>query len=234
MAAGAMSSIVARRLVPAGAAPPSPNHGARPAGAVVDLIVVHSISLPPGEYGGNQVQGCSPTALTGTPTPYFQQIHGLEVSSHFFITRLGQLWQFVATDRRAWHAGDPTTVGAMAAMTTRSALSSRGRGPHLRRGTVRRLDPAVRGAGAAPPHRLCRRPRTYRPGRKNDPGPGLTGATCARPLRGRASCFRLRHSQPDGPLQRRSPACAHLCCTPRLPKPQPPGVAPLVRFLTAF
>ena len=90
--------LPARRL-------PSPNHGARPAGAVVDLIVVHSISLPPGEYGGNQVQELFTNRLDWDAHPYFQQIHGLEVSSHFFITRLGQLWQFVATDRRAWHAG---------------------------------------------------------------------------------------------------------------------------------
>ena len=84
---------------------PSPNQGARPAGALVDLIVVHSISLPPGEYGGDQVQELFTNRLDWDAHPYFQQIRGLEVSSHFFISRAGELWQFVATDRRAWHAG---------------------------------------------------------------------------------------------------------------------------------
>ena len=83
----------------------SPNHGQRPVAAVIDLIVVQSISLPPGQYGGGHVQELFTNQLDWDAHPYFQQIRGLEVSSHFFITRLGQLWQFVATDHRAWHAG---------------------------------------------------------------------------------------------------------------------------------
>ncbi|MBS0468218.1 MAG: 1,6-anhydro-N-acetylmuramyl-L-alanine amidase AmpD [Proteobacteria bacterium] len=84
---------------------PSPNHGCRPPGATIDLVVVHSISLPPGEYGGTAVQELFTNRLDWDAHPYFQQIRGLEVSSHFFITRDGQLWQFVDTGQRAWHAG---------------------------------------------------------------------------------------------------------------------------------
>lgn len=84
---------------------PSPNHDARPAGAAVDLIVVHSISLPPGEYGGAQVRQLFTNRLDWDAHPYFAQIRGLRVSSHFFIERSGALWQFVDADRRAWHAG---------------------------------------------------------------------------------------------------------------------------------
>lgn len=84
---------------------PSPNHGPRPQGAAVDLIVVHSISLPPGQYGGTRVHELFTNRLDWDAHPYFQQIRGLEVSAHFFIARTGELWQFVATDRRAWHAG---------------------------------------------------------------------------------------------------------------------------------
>ena len=83
----------------------SPNAGARPAGAAIDLIVVHSISLPPGEYGGDGVRQLFSNTLDWDAHPYFKSIEGLKVSSHFFITRRGELWQFVSCDARAWHAG---------------------------------------------------------------------------------------------------------------------------------
>lgn len=84
---------------------PSPNFGTRPAQACVDLVVVHSISLPPGEYGGQAVQDLFMNRLDWDAHPYFQSIRGLEVSAHFFIERDGTLWQFVDCDQRAWHAG---------------------------------------------------------------------------------------------------------------------------------
>jgi N-acetyl-anhydromuramoyl-L-alanine amidase len=83
----------------------SPNFGPRPAGATVDLVVVHSISLPPGEYGGDHVQALFTNTLDWDAHPYFQSIRGLQVSAHFYIRRGGQLWQFVGCDDRAWHAG---------------------------------------------------------------------------------------------------------------------------------
>ena len=84
---------------------PSANFGARPAGALVDLIVLHSISLPPGEYGGDEVQRLFTNTLDWEAHPYFLQIRGLQVSAHFYVRRDGQLWQFVDCDARAWHAG---------------------------------------------------------------------------------------------------------------------------------
>jgi AmpD protein len=83
----------------------SPNFGPRPAGACVDLIVLHSISLPPGQYGGPEVPALFTNTLDWDANPYFQDIKGLEVSAHFFIRRSGQLLQFVSTADRAWHAG---------------------------------------------------------------------------------------------------------------------------------
>ena len=83
----------------------SPNFGSRPEGAVVDLVVLHSISLPPGEYGGDAVQKLFTNQLDWDAHPYFQSIRGLEVSSHFYVRRNGELWQFVSCDDRAWHAG---------------------------------------------------------------------------------------------------------------------------------
>ncbi len=83
----------------------SPNFGPRPAHACIDLLVVHSISLPPGQYGGDEVQALFTNRLDWDAHPYFAQIRGMEVSSHFYIRRDGALWQFVSCDDRAWHAG---------------------------------------------------------------------------------------------------------------------------------
>ena len=83
----------------------SANFGPRPAGACTDLIVIHSISLPPGDYGNGNVQNLFTNQLDWDGHPYFQSIRGIQVSSHFFITRAGELWQFVSCDDRAWHAG---------------------------------------------------------------------------------------------------------------------------------
>ena len=83
----------------------SPNYGPRPPGASIDLIVLHSISLPPGIYGGDQVQRLFTNQLDWSADPYFQTIKGMQVSAHFYIQRSGNVWQFVSIDERAWHAG---------------------------------------------------------------------------------------------------------------------------------
>jgi N-acetyl-anhydromuramoyl-L-alanine amidase len=89
----------------------SPNFGPRPAGALVDLVVVHSISLPPGVYGGDEVRQLFTNTLDWDAHPYFQQIRGMQVSTHFFIRRDGALLQFVSCDQRAWHAGPSSYRG---------------------------------------------------------------------------------------------------------------------------
>lgn len=83
----------------------SPNFGPRPVNSCIDLLVLHSISLPPGQYGGNEVRQLFTNQLDWQCHPYFQRIQGTQVSSHFFIQRQGVLWQFVSCDARAWHAG---------------------------------------------------------------------------------------------------------------------------------
>jgi AmpD protein len=89
----------------------SPNCGPRPPGVAIDLLVLHSISLPPGEYGGAAVQQLFTNQLDWDAHPYFQQIRGLTVSAHFFVRRDGSLWQFVSCDARAWHAGQSCHQG---------------------------------------------------------------------------------------------------------------------------
>ena len=84
---------------------PSPNFGLRPAGVQVDLLVLQSISLPPGEFGTGCVRDFFLNRLDVGSHPYFATLQGLQVSAHFFIERNGTLWQFVDCDARAWHAG---------------------------------------------------------------------------------------------------------------------------------
>jgi N-acetyl-anhydromuramoyl-L-alanine amidase len=83
----------------------SPNFGPRPEGVVIDLALIHSISLPPGQYGGDEIERLFTNRLDWDAHPYFQQIRGMEVSAHFVVRRDGELLQFVSCDERAWHAG---------------------------------------------------------------------------------------------------------------------------------
>jgi AmpD protein len=84
---------------------PSPNCDQRPDEAVVSLLVVHNISLPPGEFGGNGVVELFTNRLDPDAHPYYKTIEGLRVSSHFFVRRTGEVVQFVPCELRAWHAG---------------------------------------------------------------------------------------------------------------------------------
>lgn len=83
----------------------SPNCDARPPGTEVSLVVLHSISLPPGEYGGDAIERLFTNRLDPAAHPYFREIAALKVSAHYLIRRDGELVQFVPVARRAWHAG---------------------------------------------------------------------------------------------------------------------------------
>lgn len=89
----------------------SPNFGPRPPHSAVTLVVVHSISLPPGIYGGDEIERLFTNRLDWDAHPYFQQIRGAEVSAHFVIRRDGELIQFVSAHDRAWHAGRSSWQG---------------------------------------------------------------------------------------------------------------------------
>lgn len=83
----------------------SPNQDARAPDVVIDLVVIHAISLPPGEFGGPGVMQLFTNQLNPDAHPYFAEIAHLKVSAHFFIRRDGALIQFVPVTARAWHAG---------------------------------------------------------------------------------------------------------------------------------
>ena len=85
---------------------PSPNFDSRPSSCGIDLIVVHGISLPPGEFGGPYIERLFCNRLDPHEHEYFRAIAGLKVSAHLLIRRNGALVQFVALSDRAWHAGE--------------------------------------------------------------------------------------------------------------------------------
>ncbi|HTF94953.1 MAG TPA: 1,6-anhydro-N-acetylmuramyl-L-alanine amidase AmpD [Cellvibrio sp.] len=84
---------------------PSPNFNQRPENVPVSLLVIHNISLPPGEFGGGYVQQFFQNRLDSAMHPYFESIAALQVSAHLFIERDGKITQFVSFADRAWHAG---------------------------------------------------------------------------------------------------------------------------------
>lgn len=84
---------------------PSANCDLRPDEAVIDLLVIHNISLPPGRFGGSYIEDLFTNTLDCNAHPYFSQLRELKVSAHFLIRRDGALLQFVPTVARAWHAG---------------------------------------------------------------------------------------------------------------------------------
>ena len=84
----------------------SPNRDARPHGQEPRLIVLHGISLPPGHFGGPEIEQLFTNVLDWDAHPYFDEIRGLEVSAHLLVRRDGSLEQFVPFSERAWHAGE--------------------------------------------------------------------------------------------------------------------------------
>lgn len=82
----------------------SDNHNARPS-PEISLLVIHNISLPPGQFGTGMVEALFTNQLPIDAHPYFKDLEGLKVSAHFFISREGAITQFVSCKDRAWHAG---------------------------------------------------------------------------------------------------------------------------------
>lgn len=153
---------------------PSPNVGERPNDTPIDLLVIHSISLPPGQYGGPEIEQLFTNQLDFNAHPYFQQIKGLEVSSHFVIRRNGHLQQFASTWARAWHAGASQWCG-------RDNCNDFSIGIELEGLEGQTFEPIqysvlVRLCQALAEHHPLRAIAGHEhiaPGRKQDPGPGF-------------------------------------------------------------
>lgn len=169
----------------------SPNSDDRPEDTPISLIVVHGISLPPGEFGGDGIERLFTNRLDPAAHPYFAAIAALRVSAHFLIRRDGELVQFVGCERRAWHAGSSTWRG-MARCNDFSI------GVELEGADVVPYADAQYGMLARLCAALVRRypiadiagHSDIAPGRKTDPGPAFDWPRLERALRKSASGMR--------------------------------------------
>ena len=169
---------------------PSPNHGPRPPGAQIDLIVLHSISLPPGSYGGPQVEQLFTNTLDWDAHPYFEQIRGMQVSAHFFIRRNGELVQFVDADARAWHAGASSWRGRENCNDDSIGIELEGlEGEPFEAAQYTALGQLCRCLGNRYPVAHIAGHEHIAPGRKQDPGPGFEWARLQHELGWSSACF---------------------------------------------
>lgn len=153
---------------------PSPNFGPRPRGARVDLALIHSISLPPGVYGGDAIERLFSNALDWSAHPYFETIRGLEVSAHFLIRRDGVLLQFVSCDDRAWHAGASSWRGRDNCNDYSVGIELEGlEGEGFEPAQYATLLALLRALAARYPIEAVAGHEHVAPGRKLDPGPGF-------------------------------------------------------------
>ncbi|MFN4351265.1 MAG: 1,6-anhydro-N-acetylmuramyl-L-alanine amidase AmpD [Hylemonella sp.] len=152
----------------------SPNFGPRPADTAVDLLLIHSISLPPGQYGGDEVQRLFTNTLDWNAHPYFKSIEGMQVSSHFYIRRNGELWQFVSCDDRAWHAGVSCYRGRDNCNDDSIGIELEGlEGGSFEAGQYETLGSLCAALGQRYPVQHIAGHEHVAPGRKADPGPGF-------------------------------------------------------------
>jgi AmpD protein len=153
---------------------PSPNFGPRPPGTPITLAVIHSISLPPGQYGGDHIEQLFTNQLDWSAHPYFEQIRGLEVSSHFVIRRDGEAVQFVSVSDRAWHAGASSWHGLSNCNHHSVGIELEGlEGDTFEPPQYEALIQLVWALNQVWPLHLVAGHEHIAPGRKADPGPGF-------------------------------------------------------------
>ena len=165
---------------------PSPNFGPRPGAQAPSLLIVHSISLPPGIYGGDAIERLFTNRLDWDAHPYFETIRGTVVSAHFLLRRDGECLQFVSCDERAWHAGRSSWQGRDNCNDFSIGVELEGlEGALFEPLQYRQLARLTRALAAAYPITQVVGHEHVAPGRKADPGPGFDWARLRRELRRR-------------------------------------------------
>ena len=155
----------------------SPNQDDRPAGAEISLLIVHSISLPPGKYGGDAIERFFTNRLDPQAHPYFQEIAGMRVSAHFLVRRDGQMIQFVPVLKRAWHAGTSSWRGRAACNDFSVGVELEGTDDSdFDEAQYRSLEQLARRLRQALPLRDIAAHSDVAPDRKTDPGAGFAWA----------------------------------------------------------
>ncbi|MGB5246074.1 MAG: 1,6-anhydro-N-acetylmuramyl-L-alanine amidase AmpD [Woeseia sp.] len=156
---------------------PSPNQDARPADAAPELLVLHGISLPPGEFGGPYIEQLFCNTLDPDEHPYFAEIRDLRVSAHLLLRRDGELIQFVPFTKRAWHAGVSSFRGRDCCNDFSIGIELEGEDHRpYSDAQYRQLPPIVRALQDAYPRLENRHIAGHcdiAPGRKEDPGPAF-------------------------------------------------------------
>jgi AmpD protein len=149
----------------------SPNCDSRPAGRAATLLVVHSISLPPGQYGGDQIERLFTNRLDPAEHPYFAEIAALRVSAHLLLRRNGDAVQFVPLHMRAWHAGESIWRGQARCNDFSVGVELEGgEDDGYTDAQYERLIELTRALRAALPLRDIAGHDDIAPGRKTDPG----------------------------------------------------------------
>ncbi len=161
----------------------SPNHGARPPGTAITLVVLHSISLPPGEYAGDAVMRLFTNQLDADAHPAFAALRGLQVSAHFFVRRDGAVQQYVSCDRRAWHAGESRWRGRANCNDWSIGIELEGlEGRRFETAQYESLARLLRALSLRYPLAEVTGHEHVAPQRKRDPGPGFDWARLERIL----------------------------------------------------
>ncbi len=151
---------------------PSPNCDARPQGSAIELLVIHNISLPPGEFGGPGIVELFTNRLDPGAHPYYREIAGRRVSAHFLIRRDGELLQFVPCGLRAWHAGESNWRGRSRCNDFSIGIELEGTDEvPFEDAQYQRLAGLVRALATAYPGIPSVGHSDIAPGRKTDPGP---------------------------------------------------------------
>lgn len=172
---------------------PSPNHDERPAGGAIDLVVIHYVSLPPGEFGGTGIVDLFTNRLRPDAHPSYARIAGLRVSAHFLIRRGGNLIQFVPCAKRAWHAGESSWKGRTRCNDFSIGIELEGTGEvPFTAAQYRRLAALTRALQARYPIRDIAGHSDVAPGRKTDPGPHFDWARYRALLKNKAEPQRTR------------------------------------------
>jgi N-acetyl-anhydromuramoyl-L-alanine amidase len=162
----------------------SPNFDPRPEGLPVTLAVLHSISLPPGHYGGDAIEQLFTNALDFSAHPYYEGLRGLRVSAHFLLRRDGQLMQFVSCEQRAWHAGASVWRGRERCNDYSIGIELEGlEGQAFEAPQYPRLAQLLRALALRYPIAEVVGHEDVAPGRKADPGAGFDWALLRRCLR---------------------------------------------------
>ena len=152
----------------------SANFGARPEGSAIELVVVHSISLPPGEYGGDAIERLFTNRLDPAAHPHFERLRDLRVSAHFLIRRDGELLQFVSCAKRAWHAGESTWNGRAGCNDFSIGIELEGlEGDTFEEAQYECLATSLIDLSGRYPIRAVTSHAHIAPGRKHDPGAGF-------------------------------------------------------------